>query len=248
MTQPQMIDQILQDLGYKTSTKNMLRYATKSMDTPATSMVTLMRDLDGPPHNEKWEYQSVIGKLNFLEKSTRPDLMSSVHNVTRFSADPKVSHSQAVKRIGHYLLGTLTKGIDMTPDPSKGLEVFADADFCRLFNPETALYDPVTAKSRTGYIIMYMNCPIVWASKLQTETMLSTCEAEYTACSKVLGAAIPLMNLINEAASLGIPIKQDKANIYCKLFCDKNTGAVELLKLPKIQPRTKHINARLHHF
>ena len=121
----------------------------------------------------------------------------------------------------------------MTPDPSKGLEVFADADFCGLFDPEMALYDPVTAKSRTGYIIMYMNCPIVWASKLQTEMTLSTCEAEYMACSEALHAAIPLMNLIDEAASFGIPIKQDKANIYCKLFCD-NTGAVELLKLPKI--------------
>ena len=92
-----MIDQILQDLGYKSSTKNTLRYATKSMDTPVTSMVTLMRDLDGPSHNEKWEYRSVIGKLNFLEKLTRPDLMFSVHNITRFSANPKASLSQAVK-------------------------------------------------------------------------------------------------------------------------------------------------------
>ena len=135
----------------------------------------------------------------------------------------------------------------MTPDSNKGLEVFADADFCGLFDPETALYNPVTAKSRTGYIIMYMNCPIVWASKLQTETTLSTCEAEYTACSEALCAAIPLMNLINEAVSFGIPIKQDKENVYCKLFCD-NTSAVELLKLPKIRPRTKHINTKLHHF
>ena len=121
----------------------------------------------------------------------------------------------------------------MTPDPSKGLEVFADADFCGLFDPEMALYDPVTAKSRTGYIIMYMNCPIMWASKLQTTMTLSTCEAEYTAGSEALCAAIPLMNLIDEAASFGIPIKQDKANIYCKLFCD-NTSAVKLQKLPKI--------------
>ena len=50
----------------------------------------------------------------------------------------------------------------MTPDPSKGLEVFADADFCWLFDPETALYDPVTAKSRTGYIIKYC----IWIAQL----------------------------------------------------------------------------------
>jgi hypothetical protein len=33
----------------------------------------------------------------------------------------------------------------------------------------------------------------------------------------------------------------------CKLFCD-NSGAVELIRLPKIRPRTKHINSKLHHF
>jgi hypothetical protein len=55
------------------------------------------------------------------------------------------------------------------------------------------------------------------------------------------------MNLIDEATSFGIPITPDKAKVYCKLFCD-NTGAVELLKLPKVRPRTKHINAKLHHF
>ena len=77
--------------------------------------------------------------------------------------------------------------------------------------------------------------------------MLSACEAKYMACSEALCAAIPLMKLIDEVASLGIPIKQNKANVYCKLFRD-NTSAVELLKLPKIQPQTKHINAKLHHF
>ena len=133
------------------------------------------------------------------------------------------------------------------PDPNKGLEVYADADFCGLFNPETALFDPVTAKSRTGYIIKYMGCPIIWVSKLQTETTLSTCEAEYTACSEALRVAIPIMNLLDEASSLGLPFSLDKMKIFCKLFCN-NTGAMELLKLPKVHPRTKHINVKLHHF
>ena len=77
------------------------------------------------------------------------------------------------------------------PNLDKALEVYADANFCGLFDPETALFDAVTAKSRTGYIIKYMGCPIVWVSKLQTEMTLSTCEAEYTMCSEALHAAIP---------------------------------------------------------
>ena len=222
-------------------------YTTKSVNTLAASTITLMRDLEGPVHNEKWDYQSIIGKLNFFEKSTQLDLMFSLHNITRFSADPRATHSQAVKWIGCYLLGSQDKGIDMTPDSSKGLKVYANADFCGLFDPETALFDSVTAKSRTGYIIRYMNCPIIWASKLQTETTMLTCEAEYMACSEVLCTVIPIMDLIDKASSFSVPINENKTRVYCKLFCD-NTGAVELLRLPKVWPRTKHINTKLHHF
>ena len=86
----------------------------------------------------------------------------------------------------------------MTPDPTRSLEVYADADYCGLFDQETALYDPVTAKSRTGYLVLYMGCPIIWASKLQTETALSTCEAEYGSCSEALRQVIPIMELLEE--------------------------------------------------
>jgi hypothetical protein len=50
-----------------------------------------------------------------------------------------MSHLQAVKHIGRYLLGTKDKGIIMTPDPSHSIEVFTDADYGGLYNPETAL-------------------------------------------------------------------------------------------------------------
>jgi hypothetical protein len=201
MSQPHLIEQILQDLNLakKPGESAPLRYAPKAVDTPAPSTIILERDPDGEDHKEPWSYRSVIGKLNYLEKSTRPELAYSVHNSARFSSNPKLRHSQAVKRIGRYLLGTRDKGIIIKPDPTRSLEVYADADFCGLYNQETALKDPVTSKSRTGYIIKYMGCPIVWASTLQTETALSTCKSEYISCSEALRAAIPLMRLLEEA-------------------------------------------------
>ena len=149
MSQPQMIQQILQDLNLEHSNQDTKRsrYQTKTKDIPAPSTVILNRDKDGPAHKEKWPYHSVIGKLNFLEKSSRPDFAFAVHNAAQFSADPKECHSQAVKQIGRYLLGNKDKGIIMTPDTSKSLEVYADADFCGLYDPDTALYNPATAKS-----------------------------------------------------------------------------------------------------
>jgi hypothetical protein len=92
-----------------------------------------------------------------------------------------------------------------------------------------------------------MGCPILWASRLQTETVLLTCEAEYISCSKALRTVIPLMNLLEEAHARGIRVAPPEAKMHCKLFCD-NTGACELLRLPKVRPRTKHLNNKLHHF
>jgi hypothetical protein len=92
-----------------------------------------------------------------------------------------------------------------------------------------------------------MGCPIIWASKLQGETALSTTKAEYSACSEALRNVIPLMDLLEETTALGINVAPPKTKILCNLFCD-NSGACELIRLPKLRPCTKHINTKLHHF
>jgi hypothetical protein len=38
-----------------------------------------------------------------------------------------------------------------------------------------------------------------------------------------------------------------KPYVYCKVFED-NSGTLELARLPKLHPRTKHINVCYHHF
>jgi hypothetical protein len=104
MSQPHLIDQILKDLNLLQTTSGN-RYHPKTSSIPAPSTIILERDPDGEAHHAEWSYRSVIGKLNFLEKSSRPDIAYAVHNCTHFSHDPKTMHSQAVKCIGHYLLG-----------------------------------------------------------------------------------------------------------------------------------------------
>jgi hypothetical protein len=48
----------------------------------------------------------------------------------------------------------------------------------------------VGKRSRTGYVITYSNCPVIWASKLQTQVALSTTESEYIALSTALREVI----------------------------------------------------------
>jgi hypothetical protein len=77
-------------------------------------------------HNKKdFDYRHVIGKLLYLEKSTRTDISCAVHQCTRHCANPKVQHTAAVKRIGRYLLGTKDKGLIMRPN-QEGMECWVD--------------------------------------------------------------------------------------------------------------------------
>ena len=67
--------------------------------------------------------------LNYLQGSTRPDISMAVHQCARFCNDPRLAHERAVMKIGKYLLATKDRGIKFTPDSSKGIECYADADF-----------------------------------------------------------------------------------------------------------------------
>jgi hypothetical protein len=170
-----------------------------------------------------------------------------VHQCARFSSNPKQSHAIAVRYIARYLAGTREKGITLAPTKTKGFECYVDASHAGDWKQQSAADDPVTAKSRTGYVITYADCPIVWVSTLQTEIALSTTEAEYIALSTVMREILPMLTLIKEAARRKIIPKTSKPMIHCKLFED-NKGAIEMANVPKMHPRTKHLNIKYHFF
>ena len=249
LSQPHLIDQILTDLNFDIEN-------TKTKDIPALSSKLLDRDLEGNPFEEKWQYRSIIGKLNYLEKCTRGDIAFAVHQCARFSQDPKKSHADAVRQIARYLAGTRTQGLILNPS-NKSFECYADAGFSGDWNKATAPFDVSTARSRTGYTTMYAGCPLTWLSRLQTEIAQSTCEAEYISLSAALKEVIFLMDFLKELSDLGLPINSTKAslnskafkqvNVYCDAYED-NSAALEMAKVPKMRPRTRHLNIKYHHF
>jgi histone deacetylase 1/2 len=238
LTQPQLITSILEDL-------NLLASNAKGRKTPALSSVILTEDQDGASFDNSF-HRSVIGKLNYLEKSTRPELAYTVHQCARLCTQPKRSHAKAVKHIGRYLLSTKNLGIILKPKQGT-FDCWVDASHAGEWNKLHAESDPVTAKSRTGYVIMFEGCPLVWASKLQTEIALSSTEAEYIALSTATREIIPLLDFLKEAKEKGIPIDVHDAAIQCKIF-ENNSGAIEMAKVPKMRPRTKHLNIKYHFF
>ena len=86
--------------------------------------------------------------LNWLTKSTRPDLAFAVSQVVRFQINPMRSHENAVMSICEYLRDINDKGMLMRPDDS-GFTVYADSDFAGGFQ-KGHTEDPNTAKSRSS--------------------------------------------------------------------------------------------------
>jgi Reverse transcriptase (RNA-dependent DNA polymerase) len=238
LTQPHLIRSILQDLG--------LQGNSTPRDTPALSSRILQKYDGSHPHDEPWCYRSVIGKLNYLEKSTRPDIAYAVHQCARFSENPKVEHTRAVKLIGRYLLKTADKGIVCVPT-AESFQLYSDADFSGNWSSECAEHDATTARSRSGYVVKYGGCPIIWASRLQTEIALSSTESEYVALSQGLREVLPLMELTKELSTAGFAFSPNVPQVLCQAFED-NSGALEMARTHKMRPRTKHMNIKYHHF
>ncbi len=65
--------------------------------------------------------------------------------------------------------------------------------------------------------------------------------------SQALHDVIPIMGLLQEMREQDFKVLCTKPYVYCKVFED-NSGALELARLPKLCPRTKHINVCYHHF
>ena len=139
LTQPQLIDSIIEDINMKDN--------TKPRAAPACSSKLLHKDTDGESVEANIHYRSVIGKLDFLEKSTRLDISASMHQCARFQDNLKKSHLQAVRTIRCYLIGTRDKGIVVRPDHTTSFECWVDADFVGNWYEPGAAKDPMTTKS-----------------------------------------------------------------------------------------------------
>ncbi len=86
------------------------------------------------------------------------------------------------------------------------IDSFPDANFAGMYRHEV-MDDPICVKSRTGYVIMVANCPIMWQSKLQSETALSTMEAEIVALAHSCSKLFPIMDGVSiMGKTIGLPV------------------------------------------
>ena len=190
--------------------------------------------------------------------NSRPDISFAVHQCARFTHAPQHSQAIAVKRILRYLQGTKEKGLILEPISDLQVDCDVDVNFAGLWNSEND-QDPICVKSRTGFLIMNMGCPLTWVSKLQNQIALSTMESENIALSQSMRELIGICEVIKEIQTFDVSgkIRTPAFRTFSKAFVldpiasskvyEDNEACLKFATMPKMSPQTKHI-ALPHHF
>jgi hypothetical protein len=137
-TQRALIDSIIEDAGISNS---------KTKPVPAKVSLQLNAFKNEQAFDLNFNYRSVVGKLNYLAQTTRPDIMHATHQITKYSSDPRQLHGEAILYLIRYLKKTRDLDLRFKPDSTKGFECYCDADFSGLWNKAFAAVDPSTSKS-----------------------------------------------------------------------------------------------------
>ncbi len=108
--------------------------------------------------------------------------------------------------------------------------------------------DPACAKSFSGRIITFAECPVFWQSKLHTETALSTTEAKIIALSE---CCRELFHIIDIVGSLAVATNLSIVNITMNVSINEdNLGALVLAKTmpPQFTPQNKYYAIKIIRF
>jgi hypothetical protein len=97
LTQQALIDSIISNVALGDS---------KVEAVPAKVSKALHAHLDKPPFSLNFGYHLVIGKLNYLAQTMRPDIVYATHQLAKYSSNPREPHGEAVLYLICYLKKT----------------------------------------------------------------------------------------------------------------------------------------------
>ena len=180
------------------------------------------------------QMQQLVGCLNWLSISTRPDISTITNILSKFTSKPTQQHLDHTKYVIKYLLGTKDMGITYTSTHNSPLESYIKFPI----NPETvtslcdANWGPQDAsvpkggssqqlelfktRSISGFLHWFMG-PIHWTSKRQTITARSSAEAEIYATDECIKSLQHLSYLID-----GLNLKDDIMPAPTKVYNDNS--------------------------
>lgn len=180
------------------------------------------------------KYASMIGMLIYLAVCTRPDIAYAVSTLSRYTAAPLQADLKAATRVFGYLKKTRNMGLCFSREadsaPSSPLPIFAYSD-------ASYAEDHETRRSQTGTAIQICGGFVLWNSKRQVTTAVSSAEAEYQALSSTVKEAMWVKSLLLDLGLYTGPFK---------VLVD-NTSTISWATEFRVVSRAKHIDV-MHHY
>ncbi|GKB11023.1 ribonuclease H-like domain-containing protein, partial [Tanacetum coccineum] len=131
-------------------------------------------------------YRSLAGGFQYLT-FTRPDISYAVQQICLHMHDPREPHFIALKRVLHYVRGTLDFGLQLYTSSTGSLVAYSDADWDGCLT---------TRRSTSGYCVFLGDNLLSWSSKRQHTLSRSSVEAEYRGVSNAVAETAWLRNLL----------------------------------------------------
>ena len=155
---------------------------SKPTTLPGTSGLKRIQDGDEAASSEEHAaYRKAVGKLQW-EIPIRPDVAYSVKELARALAHPLKEDLIKLKTLLRYMKSTSDYRFVLQPDvklsgtsdQNMDLDVFVDSDWAGC---------PNTRKSTSGFLILFLGCPIAFGSRTQQTPALSSACLLYTSPS-----------------------------------------------------------------
>ncbi|GIL78814.1 hypothetical protein Vretifemale_8246 [Volvox reticuliferus] len=219
LSQAQYVERILRKYG-------LLEAKPKGTPMASGAKIVGARTND-EPMDDPTSFRTLVGELNYLAVSTRPDLAYALSVLSRCMAKPTKSAMGMAKGVLRYLAGTKKIGLRFQKMPEEHMDGFSDSDWAG---------DLDTRRSTTGYVFRVNGTAVSWSSQLQRTVAASSVEAEYQALSSAVREALWMKKL---CADLGM------MNGAVMIMVDSQ-GAMDLGNNPITLPRSKHIDVQHH--
>lgn len=221
LSMEKMVRNIVDNYDYHGSEKVANSPATNDLFQPSVGEEASVALCD----REREEFHSLVAKLLYVAKRTRPDILTSVSYLTTRVKEPNVGDQKKLERLMRYLKGTISKKITIKPDDLTEVQCYIDAS-------HGAHCD---GKGHTGMVMTLGEGCIYASSKKQRLVSRSSTESELIGISDGLCQALWTRNLLKEQGYEMKPI----------ILYQDNTSTLTLIsKGRSTSERTKHVDRK----
>ncbi|GLI71559.1 hypothetical protein VaNZ11_016806 [Volvox africanus] len=218
LSQSRYVDRILEKHGMKDAKPRVI---------PVAVGAKLGMEDESEMLTDPTPYRALVGELNYLAVSTRPDLGFALSILSRHMAKPSKMDMGVAKGVLLYVAGTKELGLRFKKEEVENIDGYCDSDWAG---------DKESRRSTTGYVFRINGTAVSWSSQLQRTVATSSVEAEYQALSAAVREALWLNKLCGD---------MDINNTRMKIWV-YSQGAMNLGKNPINSSRTKHVDVQHH--